>query len=107
MAALAVVGLVGLVLAVRALAPGELDPAAVERDVAAEFEERDGVGLDLDCPEDMAVASGETHVCHGTTSEGGQITVGIEISDELDGSYRWWDVSGPITTATPEPRPGG
>jgi hypothetical protein len=89
------------------LPPGDLDGEAVEQDVAAEFEQREGIGLELDCPEDMMVASGEVHVCDGTTSGGEDVTVGIEISDDLDGSYEWWHVYGPIRTATPEPRPGG
>jgi hypothetical protein len=100
------VGVLGVLVSC-GLPAGDLDGGTVERDVAAEFEERDGVGLELDCPEDMPVASGEVHLCHGTTSDGAQVTVGIQISDDLDGSYEWWDVAGPIRTATPEPRPGG
>lgn len=106
LAALGLLAVVLAVLVVREL-PRGLDRAAVEREVAAEFEARDGVGLDLECPEGMVVASGEVHVCDGTTSDGEQVTVGIQISDDLDGSYEWWDVSGPLTTATPGRRPGG
>ena len=94
------------ILAVRALPPEALDRAAVERDVAAAFEERDGVGLDLDCPE-MPVASGEVYHCAGTTSAGVRLTVEIQIGGELDGSYEWVDFPRPVTTATPAPRPGG
>lgn len=83
------------------LPPGDLDRATVERDVSAEFEQRVGVGLELDCPEDMMVASGEVHVCDGTTSDGEEVTVTIQISDELDGSYEWGYVYGPLRTATP------
>ena len=102
-----VVAAAGLtVFAVRALPPPELDRTAVERDVASAFEQRGGVALDPDCPE-MPVASGEVYHCDGTTSDGERLTVEIQIGDKLDGSYDWVDFPGPVTTATPAPRPGG
>ena len=95
-----------VVLAVRSLPPDELDRADVERDIASEFEERRGVAVALDCP-DMPVASGEVYHCDGTTSAGVRLTVEIQIGDRLDGSYRWADFPGPVTTATPASSPGG
>ena len=107
-ACIAVLVTAGLVvLAVRSLPPEELDRAAVERDVAAEFEERQGVALDLDCPRDMPVASGEGYTCDGATTDGEPVSVWIQVDDRLDGSYTWSDIPAPVTPATPAPSPGG
>ena len=71
------------------LGPMTLDPAAVERDVAAQFEEGQGVALELSCPDDMEVASGEVYHCTGTTSAGEEVVIEIQIADSLDGAYTW------------------
>ena len=90
------------------LGPEALDPDAVERDVAAAFEEREGVDVQLDCPADMPVASGEGYTCDGVTSDGERIEVRIQIDDRLDGSYTWGgSVPEPVTPASPAPSPGG
>ncbi|MCA0145547.1 DUF4333 domain-containing protein [Blastococcus sp. LR1] len=82
-------GVVGCSLLVQSLEVDPLDPEVVERDIAAEYEERRNVALDLDCPRDMPVASGEGYSCRGVTAEGEQISVWIQIDDRLDGSYTW------------------
>ena len=79
MAVLAVVGL--LPLAVRALLPDELERATVEREVAAEYEERIGVAVEVRCPDEMPVASGEVYACEGTRTDGEVIYVEIQIAD--------------------------
>ena len=94
-------------LIVRATAADPLEPAVVERDIAAEFEQREGIALDLDCPRNMPIASGNTYTCDGTTSDGRQLEVSITISDDLDGSYTWSDSPVPVTPAIPAPSPGG
>ena len=48
----------GVVVLVLALQSTVLDAAAVERDVAAQFEQREGVAIELDCPDDMKVEAG-------------------------------------------------
>jgi hypothetical protein len=72
------------------LGPTRLDPQAVERDVAAQFEQREGVALDLSCEQEMAVQDGNTYQCDGTTANGEQVTVTITI-DGTDGNYIWSD----------------
>ena len=93
---LVVAGIVLLVLLIAggtALALGlrstVLDPAAVERDVAAQFEDVEGVAVALTCPDDMEVASGEVYTCSGTTADGEEVTIEIRIADSLDGAYTW------------------
>ena len=66
-----------------------LDPAAVERDVARQFQDVEGVAVALTCPDGMEVASGEVYQCSGTTADGEEITIEIRIADSLDGAYTW------------------
>ena len=61
-----------------------LDPAAVERDVAAQFEQREGVAIELHCADDMEVKKGATYECTGTTADGESVTLQIAITDETD-----------------------
>lgn len=65
-----------------------LDPAAVQRDVAAQFQDQEGVGIQLTCPTDMEVEVGATYECTGTTEDSEDVTLVIEVSDE-DGNYTW------------------
>ena len=76
------------------LGPTVLDRAAVERDVAVQFEELEGVAIDLDCPAEMRVESGAEYACTGTTSDGEEVTLAIQIGDDLDGDYTWTEVRG-------------
>ena len=66
-----------------------LDQGAVESDVAAQFQEREGVAVDLTCPADMEVSSGATYECTGTTEAGEEVTLRIAITDEESGAYTW------------------
>ena len=66
-----------------------LDSEAVERDVAAQFAEREGVGIALDCPESMPVEVGATYECAGTTDDGEEVTLAITVTDEETASYTW------------------
>ncbi len=91
-----VVGLVVLTLVVVAgavLLPGllgstRLDPQAVQRDVADQFADREGLSVDLDCPDDMAVTVGSTYTCTGTTADEESVSITIAITGE-DGAYTW------------------
>jgi hypothetical protein len=69
-----------------------LNPSRVERDVAALFEERHQIELDLSCPDDMKVVSGEVYRCSGSTPQGEQVEIEIRIDDSLDGTYSWVEV---------------
>jgi hypothetical protein len=78
-------------LVVRSLGPGELDAAQVERDVAAQYEQREGVAIDVRCEEDMPKESGGVFACDGTTSEGEDLYIEIQIADPgEDVDYHWW-----------------
>jgi hypothetical protein len=66
-----------------------LDRNAVQRDVAAQFEEREGVAIDLDCAEEMTVTKGATYECSGTTADGEDVTLQIAITDEDTAAYTW------------------
>ncbi|OMQ14333.1 hypothetical protein A7K94_0217410, partial [Modestobacter sp. VKM Ac-2676] len=76
------------------LTPGfgstRLDPDAVEQDVAGQYEELRGVPLALRCTEPMPVAEGSSYRCEGTTGDGDQVTVTIEVTG-ADGAYTWSD----------------
>ena len=66
-----------------------LDQGAVERDVAAQFQEREGVAVELTCPADMEVSSGATYECTGTTERGEDVTLQIAITDAESAAYTW------------------
>jgi hypothetical protein len=66
-----------------------LDASAVERDVAAQFEQREGVAIDLDCGDDMEVRSGATYTCTGRTADGEAVTLEIAITDADTAAYTW------------------
>jgi hypothetical protein len=82
----------GSVVAALTLGRTLLDRVAVQRDVAAQFEEREGVGIDLDCPSDMQVEDGATYRCSGTTDDGEKVTLRITIEDAEGARYTWTEV---------------
>jgi len=92
MVALAVGAVLVLALAILLptviLAKTVLDPSAVQTDVAAQFQDQEGVGITLTCPADMEVEVSQTYECTGTTDDSEDVTVVIEISDE-EGNYTW------------------
>ena len=59
----------------------KLDSGATARDVAQQFEEREGVAVDLSCDDDMDVENGATYACDGTTADGEDVTLTITITD--------------------------
>jgi hypothetical protein len=67
-----------------------LDPQAVQRDVAAQFQQREGVGIDVRCDQQMRVQEGRTYSCDGTTADDQQVTITITITS-ADGDYTWSD----------------
>ncbi|WP_222266864.1 DUF4333 domain-containing protein [Modestobacter marinus] len=80
----------GVVVYVLTTGATRLDPDAVERDVAAQYEQREGVSLDLSCDQAMNVRSGRTYECAGTTGDGRDVTITIEVLS-TDGDYTWSD----------------
>jgi hypothetical protein len=61
----------------------------VERDVAEQFEQREGVAVELDCTEEMTVTDGATYECSGVTADDEEVTLRIEITDAEDARYTW------------------
>jgi hypothetical protein len=91
-----VVALVGVlaaatvaVLLVVLLSTEVLDRAAVERDVARQFQEREGVAVDLSCDHEMRVVKGATYDCTGTTAQGEEVRLRITVTDERTAAYTW------------------
>jgi hypothetical protein len=66
-----------------------LDRTSVERDVATQFQEREGVALELDCAQEMVVDEGATYECVGITDQGEELILEIAITDETDAAYTW------------------
>jgi uncharacterized protein DUF4333 len=65
-----------------------LDPQAVQRDVAEQFQRQQGVSVDLRCTDRMTVDPGSRYRCSGTTSEGEPVTITITITDR-NANYTW------------------
>jgi hypothetical protein len=83
--------LIGLAFTLPARLGGtRLDPDAVARDVAAQYQEREGVALDLSCAQTMTVADGRTYECDGRTADGDPVTITLTLSG-TDGDYTWSD----------------
>jgi hypothetical protein len=78
-----------VVVLVRTQQSTVLDAASAERDVAAQFEHREGVAIDLDCPDDMEVRSDATYECTGRTADGESVTLRLTITDEKTAAYTW------------------
>ena len=66
-----------------------LSRSAVEQDVAEQFEQREGVAVDLECAEEMSVEVGATYECTGVTADDEQVTLRIEITDAAGARYTW------------------
>jgi hypothetical protein len=65
-----------------------LDPAAVQRDVAAQYEQREGIPLDLRCADPMPVQVDRSYRCEGTRPDGEPVTITITVTSE-DAEYTW------------------
>jgi len=85
---LVLAAVIGVVLVLPGTRSAALDPQAVQRDVAEQFQEREGVAVQLRCGDDMTVEAGSTYECSGTTADGEAVTIEIAITDE-DANYTW------------------
>jgi hypothetical protein len=79
---------VGVATLVYVLSSTQLDRSAVESAVATQFEEREGVALDLECDQRMIVEPGADYECEGTTADGEDVQILIRVTDE-NGAYTW------------------
>jgi hypothetical protein len=66
-----------------------LDRGAVERDVAGQFQQREGVAVTLRCPDDMALIAGRSYRCTGTTATGERVPIRIVVTDAARVAYSW------------------
>ena len=88
---LVVAALIGLAVTLPARLGGtRLNPDAVQRDVAQQFQQRQGVALDLRCDQTMTVADGRVYHCTGTTAEHDPVTITIRLTGDK-GEYTWSD----------------
>jgi Domain of unknown function (DUF4333) len=78
----------GVALLVYVLSSTILDRAAVEAAVAEQFEQREGVALDLECDERMIVRPGADYECEGSTADGEDVEILITVTDR-EGAYTW------------------
>jgi hypothetical protein len=85
----ALVVIAAVVVLVMTLQSTVLDAGSAERDVAAQFEQREGVAIELDCPDDMEVTKGATYTCTGTTADGESVTLRLAVTDEQTAAYTW------------------
>lgn len=79
----------GVVVVVLGLRSTVLDATSAERDVAAQFEQREGVAVDLSCPDDMEVRAGATYTCTGRTADGESVRLKLAITDARTAAYTW------------------
>jgi hypothetical protein len=66
-----------------------LDRGAVERDVAGQFQQREGVAVTLVCPQEMAVVAGDSYRCTGTTATGEDVPIRIVVTGTAPAAYSW------------------
>ena len=66
-----------------------LDRGAVQRDVAGQFQQREGVAVTLDCPGDMPLVTGGSYRCAGTTATGEHVAVRIVVTATRPPAYTW------------------
>jgi hypothetical protein len=65
-----------------------LDRSAVEAAVSLQFEQREGVAVNLACAGRMVVAAGATYPCDGATADGEEIQIEVRLTDD-SGAYTW------------------
>ena len=65
-----------------------LDASAVEEAISGQFEEREGVALDLSCDQRMAVEFGAEYQCEGTTADGEDVEILVNLTDD-EGTFTW------------------
>lgn len=64
------------------------DGDAVAEDIAQQYEDEFGLQIDVTCPPEQEVVSGESFSCDGETEEGDTVELDVEITSD-DGDYTW------------------
>lgn len=78
-----------VVLLPRVVGTRVLDRTATQRDVAEQFQERQGVAIRLTCEDRMTLTTGAAYACRGTTAQGQDVTLKIRITDAATARYTW------------------
>jgi type II secretory pathway pseudopilin PulG len=86
---LAVLVAAAAVLLPRVFGTRVLSRTATQRDVAAQFQDRQGVQIRLTCGDSMTLKTGATYSCRGTTAQGESVTLTIRITDGAKARYTW------------------
>ena len=68
-----------------------LSRSAVERDVARQFQQNQGVAVTLTCKDTMTLVDGATYHCTGLTGGGEQVRITIRVTDAKAATYTWSD----------------
>ena len=77
-----------------------LDRGAVQRDVAAQFQQREGVAVTLVCPQEMAVVTGRQLPVHRDDGERRDVPVRIVVTTTSPAAYTWTlRLTGPLSPA--------
>jgi Domain of unknown function (DUF4333) len=87
-AVLAVAAAAALVLSMN-LGARVLDRAAVQRSVAAQFQQTQGVAVQVTCDQSMKLVQGATYQCRATAANGASAPLLIRITDAGTGRYTW------------------
>ncbi len=87
--ALAALALAAAILLSLVTRTGVLDGGRAEVDVARQYTETFGVGIEIRCDQRMVVDDGATYECSGTTEDDREVTLRIAITDEETAAYTW------------------
>jgi len=66
-----------------------LDRGAVQRDVAVQFQQREGVAVTVACPGGLTVVAGGSYRCAGTTATGEHVPIRIVVTRTAPAAYSW------------------
>jgi hypothetical protein len=66
-----------------------LDPYSAERDIAQQFVETFGVGIDVSCTDEMHVITGANYECTGRTEDEENVRLLIVVTDAGSAAYTW------------------
>jgi hypothetical protein len=86
----AAVVIIGVAIALALLLGQDvLDAGRAESDIAQQYEETFGIGIDVSCDEEMVVEDGATYECSGTTEDGEDVTIDVAITDAESAAFSW------------------
>lgn len=88
LSAVVLVAAVALVLSLT-VGPRVLSRAAVQRDVAQQFQQHEGVAIQVRCDQRMTLSDHATYTCAGTTADGEHVTLHITVTDAKKALYTW------------------